>query len=147
MNRFFSIANFVGVVVLCALSAVQWQTNSRLEASVRQLDQLRIDQTASIAQQRKTIAQNDADLDDLRQRLAMSESDLKTALDERNRFAAEDNALKSALDQWMAAVKQRDAALKQYGDLIQKLAADRNDAIAKFNDLASKYNALVDQQR
>ena len=147
MKRFFTIVNFVGVVVLCALSAVQWQTNSRLEASVRQLDQLRIEQTASIAQQQRTIAQNDADLDDLRQRLSMSESDLKTALDERNRFAAEDSALKSALDQWMAAVKQRDAALKQYGDLIQKLAADRNDAIAKFNDLASKYNALVDQQR
>ena len=147
MNRFFSIANFVGVAVLCALSAIQWHINSRLEASVRQLDQLRVEQTASIAQQGKTIAQNDADLDDLRQRLSMSESDLKTAVDERNRFAAEDNVLKSALDQWMSAVKQRDAALKQYGDLIQKLAADRNDAIGKFNDLASKYNALLDQQR
>ena len=53
--------------------------------------------------------------------------------------------LKSALDKWTAAVKDRDAALKHAGDLVQSLAKERNNAIQKFNDLADKYNALVTQ--
>jgi len=79
----------------------------------------------------------------LRQRLSMSESELKDAVAERDRFAAEGKQLKSALDKWMAAVAARDAALKQAGDQIRRLSSERNDAVQKFNDLAGKYNALV----
>jgi len=145
MNRAFSILNFLGVAVLSVLSAAQWQTNSRLETTAEQLNKTRIEQAATIAEQQKTLKVNATDLDDLRQRLSLSESDLKTTLTERDRFAAEAKALKAALDKWLAAVKERDAALKQAGDLVQKLASERNDAIAKFNDLADKYNALVKQ--
>jgi septal ring factor EnvC (AmiA/AmiB activator) len=145
MNRFFSLFNFAGVAVLCVLCCVQWNANSRLEDNVEQLDQTRIEQSAKIVEQDRTLKDDAADLEDLRQRLSMSESELKTTMVERDRFAAEDKQLKAALDKWIAAVKERDAAIKQAGDLIQKLAAERNDAIGKFNDLVDKYNALVKQ--
>jgi hypothetical protein len=47
------------------------------------------------------------------------------------------------LKKWIQAVADRDAALKQAGAVIQKIALERNDAIQKFNDLAAKYNAVV----
>lgn len=145
MNRFFSLFNFLGVITLCVLCSVQWQTDSRLENNVQQLDQTRIEQSAKIAEQDQTLKDDAADLDDLRQRLSLSESELRKTISERDHFAAEGRQLKSALDNWIAAVKERDAAIKQAGDLIQKLAGERNDAIAKFNDLADKYNAFVKQ--
>jgi uncharacterized coiled-coil DUF342 family protein len=66
---------------------------------------------------------------------------------ERNQLAAENAQLKTDLDKWVAAVKQRDELIKQAGAEIQNLAKQRNDAIAQFNDLASKYNALVKQKQ
>jgi chromosome segregation ATPase len=138
VNRFLSIFNCLGVGVLAVLCAVQWQANSRLENNVEQLDKTRIEQSAKIAEQERTLKDDAADLEDLRQRLSMSESQLQKAV-------AEGTRLKAALDKWMAAVRQRDAALKQAGEQVQKLAGERNEAIQKFNDLADKYNALVKQ--
>ena len=138
MNRFFAIFNGLGVGVLAVLCAVQWQANSRLGNNVEQLDKTRIEQSAKIAQQESTLKDDAADLEDLRQRLSMSESQLQKAV-------AEGTRLKAALDKWMAAVKLRDVALKQAGEQIQKLAGERNEAIQKFNDLADKYNGLVKQ--
>ncbi len=138
MSRFFSIFNCIGVGVLAMLCAVQWQANSRLEKDVEQLDKTRIEQTEKIAEQDRTLKDDGADLEDLRQRMSMSQSQLRKTL-------VEGTQLKKSLDQWMAAVKQRDAALKQAGEQIQKLAAERNDAIQKYNDLVDKYNALVKQ--
>lgn len=143
MNRFFLIFNFLGVAVLCVLCAVQWHTNSRLESTVEQLDKTRTEQTAKIAEQETALKDDAADLEDLRQRLSMSESELKTAVAGRDRFAAEGKQLKAALDRWIAAVAARDSALRQAGDQIHKLLNERNDAVQKFNDLAGKYNALV----
>src|SRR5579872_3361119 len=136
MNRILGIFNFLGVAVLIVLSAVQWQHNSRLEYSVQQLDKTRIEQAAKITDQEKILKDDAADLEDLRQRLSMSESELKSAIADRDRLAAEDKQLKVALDKWTNAVKERDAAIKQASTLIQKLAGERNDAITKFNALA-----------
>ena len=52
-------------------------------------------------------------------------------------------SMKSALDKWTAAVAGRDEALKKAEAQLQSLAEVRNDAIAKFNDLAKKYNSSV----
>jgi len=138
VNRFLSIFNCLGVGVLAVLCAVQWQANSRLENNVEQLDKTRIEQSAKIAQQESTLKDDAADLEDLRQRLSMSESQLQKAV-------AEGTQLKATLSKWMAAVNQRDTALKQTGERIKKLAGERNEAIQKFNDLADKYNGLVKQ--
>jgi chromosome segregation ATPase len=143
VNRFLLIFNFLGVAVLCVLCAVQWQTNSRLESDVEQLDKMRVEQSAKIAEQQITLKDDAIDLDDLRRRLSMSESELKNVVIERDRVAAEGKQLKAALNKWMAAVAARDAAIRQAGDQILKLSNERNDAVQKFNELAGKYNAVV----
>jgi uncharacterized coiled-coil DUF342 family protein len=130
--------NFAGVVALAVLCGFQWQTNSRVNLEAQSLQKTTLEQAAKIDEQTRTIKNDAADLDDLRGRLSLSESAL-----------ADDEAtikqLKNAMDKWIAAVAQRDQALKQAGGQIQKLAAERNEAILKFNDLAGKYNAVVKQ--
>ena len=130
--------NFAGVVALAVLCGFQWQTNSRVNLEAQSLQKTTLEQAAKIDEQTRTIKNDAADLDDLRGRLSLSESAL-----------ADDEAtikqLKAAMDKWIAAVAQRDLALKQAGGQMQKLAAERNEAILKFNDLAGKYNAVVKQ--
>jgi hypothetical protein len=47
------------------------------------------------------------------------------------------------LTKWMAAVKERDEALKKASEDITMIVAARNEAIKKLNDLAIKYNGVV----
>lgn len=136
MNRFFSIFNFAGIVAVTLLCAIQWQTNSRLDARAQQLDQTRIEQSAKIDQQTRELKDDAADMEDLRGRLTTCESDLSKTIAERDQLGLENKQLGAALDKWVAAVKARDAALSE-------VLKQRNDAIAKFNDLAGKYNGLV----
>jgi len=130
--------NFAGVVALAVLCSFQWQTNSRINLEAQSLQKTTLEQAGKIDEQTRTIKNDAADLDDLRGRLSLSESAL-----------ADDEAtikqLKAAMDKWIAAVAQRDLALKQASGQIQKLATERNEAILKFNDLAGKYNAIVKQ--
>ena len=143
MIRFFSVCNFMGVVAVAVLCGIQWQTNSLLDARVKDLDAIRTQQSAKIDEQARERKDDAADLEDLRQRLMMSESEMNTMERQRDQLADEDKQLVAALQKWVAAVKQRDAALKQAADQIQTLAQQRNDAVAKFNDLAGKYNTVV----
>ena len=103
-----------------------------------------------IADQDKTIKGYLADLDDLRQRLTLSEAALKDAEDkfnalaaERDKLVVERDQLKASLDKWTAAVAARDAALKQANEQLKSITDQRNDAVSKFNDLANKYNSIV----
>jgi septal ring-binding cell division protein DamX len=150
MNRFMTGFNFLGIFLVAILCIVQWSANSRLSHDVDQLDQTRVEQEGKLADQDQALKQDAADLDEFRHRLSLSETDLKqtivkltAATTQRDTLIVENKQIKSAMDQWIAAVNQRDAALKQAGDVIQKLAIQRNDAIQKFNDLADKYNNLV----
>jgi chromosome segregation ATPase len=136
VSRFFSIFNLSGVVAITLLCAIQWETNSRLEARQRELDQTRIEQSAKIDEQTRELKDDAADMQDLRGRLTTWESDLGKAIAQRDQLGLENKQLGAALDKWMAAVKARDAALNE-------VLKQRNDAIAKFNDLAGKYNGLV----
>jgi len=150
MNRFLQYFNFFGILALAALCCIQWQTNRQANLQILELEKIRLDQSEKIAEQDKTIKGYLADLDDLRQRLALSEAALKDAGDkfnalatERDRLVVERDKLKASLDKWKAAVAARDAALKQANDQIKSATDDRNDAVSKFNDLADKYNSIV----
>jgi len=159
MNRIIQVLNFVGILVLAALCADQWRINSGLQRQVDDLNQTRIQQAAKIEDQEATIKGEQADLDEFRSRLDIAETMLRKAqaqiaadtaerkvlLGQRDQLIAERDQLKKALLQWTIAVAERDKALKDASDQIQKLAAARNDAILKFNDLATKYNAIVKQ--
>ena len=157
MNLFLQIVNFVGVAALATLCVFQWNDNGQLHRNLDESDHARQEQVAKIADQEKTLTANNADLDDLRAKLAKAEAatketqgklDAETARNkqlvaEHDRLVAEQGQFKTAIDRWQAAIAQRDDALKQAGETVQKLSADRNDAVNKFNDLANKYNAVV----
>jgi len=157
MNRFLNGFNLLGVIALAALCAVQWRNNGRINLQLIDLEKTRIAQSTKIAEQEKAIKGYVADLDDFRERLTRSEAaldkmetKLNTTIKERNQLTAqrdqlvaERDELKTTLDKWVAAVAERDKVLKQAGDEVQTLLQQRNDAIARFNDLVGKYNALV----
>jgi chromosome segregation ATPase len=152
MNRLMTYLNFVGVLVLTVLCMIQWQANSQFNAQLGRANQTRLDQAGKLVEQEATLNQNATDLADVRQRLSLAEADLKDAQDklaaseqQRNGLVAQRDQLKSTLDKWESAIADRDRALKQAGDQIQTLTADRNQAVQKFNDLADKYNAVVKQ--
>jgi len=137
--------NFLGVAAVAILCGFQWQTNSRLSLEVQSLEKTRLEQAAKIDEQDQTIKNDAVDLDDLRSRLSLAESALVEAQQKVADDQAEIKQLKTALDKWIAAVAERDQALKQAGTEILKLANERNEAILKFDDLAGKYNAVVKQ--
>ncbi len=164
MNRTLAILNFVGILLLTGLCVLQWQANRRLNLSHIALEQQCDQQATKIAQQQTTIQGATADLNDFRVRLVAANDALvqgQTKLQsltaqhqlvtaERDRLQAANHAMETAnqamkttLDKWIAAVAARDEALKNAEAQIQSLAEARNDAIAKFNDLAKKYNASV----
>ena len=150
MKRFFDVFNLLGIGAMVVLCANQWAANGELGRENDHLQTIRLQQAATIATRDETIKGQAADLDEFRTRLTRAEEQLKDVQQqltkvtaERDLLSAERNRLKANLDQWMAAVKARDTLIKQAGGEIQMLAKQRNDAIAQFNDLAGKYNALV----
>jgi septal ring factor EnvC (AmiA/AmiB activator) len=157
VSRVLNVFNLLGVMALAVLCAIQWQTNRRLHLQATALEQARIEQLAQLADRDKAIKGYVADLDDFRERVRLSESQLKELdvklgtmtrernqlLEQRDQLLAQRDELKAALDKWVAAVRERDAALKDAAAKAQKLAADRNEAVVKFNELVGKYNAVV----
>lgn len=150
MNRLMQYFNFVGVMVLVVLCAVQWRNNSRLVDQNADLERTRQEQLAKLAEQDKNLKGALSDLDDSRQQFSKSTADLKDAQAklsadaiERTQLTAQRDQLKSNLNQWIAAVAERDAALKKQDASFLKLQQDRNEAVSKFNDLVAKYDGLV----
>ena len=162
--KFLTCMNLVGVVALVVLCAIQWQVNREYNLRVIALDGTRQQQAAAIADRDTTIAGYKSDLEEFRKRLEKSESALKdlekkidglteardkanaerdAAASARDEALADRDALKKSLDSWIAAVKQRDEALKKAGQDAEQWLKGRNDAVTRFNDLATKYNALV----
>jgi chromosome segregation ATPase len=159
MIRLLQWLNLLGILALASLCAEQWQVNRTLNLQNIALESRRIQQEATIADQIARIKADAADLDEMRSRLLIDETAIQAAMEKiavlqqsllvsdaaRKQLQAERDALKSALGTWQAAVAQRDAVLKDADQQLQKLIADRNAAVLKFNDLAGKYNDLVKQ--
>jgi regulator of replication initiation timing len=150
MNRFFQIFNFVGILALATLCCIQWFINTVDAKAIDDLKEVTAQQSAKIADQGNTIKDDAANLDDLRQQLTTAVNDLKDTqtkltaiITERDRLTIERDHLKADMDEWAIAVAARDDTIKQAAAQIQKLLTDRNNAVAKFNDLVGKYNQLV----
>jgi chromosome segregation ATPase len=143
MNRVLQWLNFLGILALAGLCAVQWSINRRLNLATGALERTRIAQDQRISEQAKTITDQAADLDEFRTRVHLSEDALADAGKKLRSLQGERDQLAASLQQWKSAVAQRDAVIKQAAAEIQKALDDRNDAVKKFNDLATKYNALV----
>jgi TolA-binding protein len=147
MTRWFNWLNLLGVGVLAVLCCQQWSANQRLSDSVAELHRTVQTQTAHIAEQDQQLKNAAADLDDLRQRLDISESarhadesKLTTLQSDRDRFAAQLGQTKKSLAAWTAACAARDAAIQQANTTISTLSARYVDAVTKYNDLVAKEN-------
>jgi len=155
--KLVSYINMIGVLALATLCAWQWQANRRANLLAVSLDKTRQEQVQTMAEQGRSIKGYMSDLDQLRSRLDQSDKALREAEDkvvtltsqrdtaqaQSKQACAELSKLKEVLDKWMAALKQRDESMTMANQEILRLARERNDATAKFNDLATKYNALV----
>ena len=154
MNRIIGYLNLAGILAMALLCTRQWVTNSRLAASLTAAQIEMENQRAKIMTQENTLRENAADLNDLHQRLSLSESELIQTQLTLRKAAAERDLLQQRSDQLLAAVNQRDDVLKKQTEVltvqansIHQLQRDRDQTIVKFNDLATKYNAIIGAQK
>jgi DNA repair exonuclease SbcCD ATPase subunit len=154
MNRTLTYLNFVGILALALLCAKQWGINNRLLNHIQDLQHQSDDQLTKISAQQTALQQDADDLKELHERITLSESQLQQATTALKLATAERDQYRHLHDQLIAAVKQRDQVLVQQTDVlkaqiatIHKLEDERNQAVEKFNDLATKYNAMVAAQK
>lgn len=150
MTRALQWLNLLGVLALAALCAAQWSTNRRLSLAGIAMEKHSAEQTATIEKRDASIRGYTADLDELRGRLTLAESQSKeldaklaSAVATSKASLAEREQLKASLDSYVVALAGRDSALKSASGQIEQLTLSRYEAIARFNDLAEKYNALA----
>ena len=152
MNRWLQYINLFGVLALAALCVFQWRMNRQLNLETNRLEKTRIEHTRQLEEQSKKVKGTTEDLETFREQLTRANVELK---EQTEKFAAseanvdaltlERDAMKEALAKWTNAVAERDKQLKEGNAQIQKLADDLNAAVKKYNQLATNYNAVVEE--
>lgn len=144
------LVNAVGVLLLTGLCLAQWRANRRLHLEVNELIRSRDGLTATVEEQKRVLVGQGADLErfrahvieasdrarDLAAKLARVEADAR-------QLAVERDQLKASVTNWSAAVAVRDERLQAAAGQMKELGDARNEAVTKFNELASRYNAVV----
>jgi len=150
MNDRLKYVNLFGVLALAALCVVQWQRDRRLNLEISRLDQVRLQQAAKIDDQASVLKGLNEDLGQLKNSLATEQSLRSQAeqklrpLEEANaQVTAERDQLKAALTNWVNAVAVRDERMKEANARIERLAAQLNTSIAKYNELVTNHNAAA----
>jgi chromosome segregation ATPase len=152
MNRTLSFVNLAGVLVLALLCALQWQANRRLQHLAIELKNETAERARELNLKDQAVQAAKMDLDQFRQQLADTSTRLNDALTRAEASERELAELREQLEQhritltnWADAVQQRDQRLVELREQLQQIVTQRDDAIARFNDLAVKHNALVEQ--
>jgi chromosome segregation ATPase len=152
MNRSLQYLNLLGVVALAALCVMQWRANRHLNLDVNGLEKARQEQAVRLADQEKTLTGYKADLDGFRGQLSRAAAEaaetgahLAAAQHQLTQVLAERNQLNASVSNWMAAIEERDKQVKLANERLLKLAAERNEAVQRHNDLAEKYSEAVRQ--
>jgi chromosome segregation ATPase len=150
MNRFLQYLNLLGVAALALLCGVQWRTNRQVNLEATGLMKAGFEQAAKLEDQDKSLKSCAVDLEGFREQLSRAHNILKVtetkaAVAEREirQLSSERDQLKTSGTNWAAAVSTRDDQLKAANEQLHKLAEGRNETIANFNELARKYNAVV----
>ncbi|MCI0534347.1 MAG: hypothetical protein L0Z50_03890 [Verrucomicrobiales bacterium] len=150
MTRSLQLINFFGVLALVALCVVQWRANRQVNLELIALEKTRLEHVAKLEEQERIIKGLTVDLDSFREQLARANV---TAMDTESRLVSaertvlqltnERDQLKASVANWANAVTARDEQLKAAAEQLQKLAADRDEAVTKFHELAEKHNEVV----
>lgn len=151
MNRRLQFINLFGILLVAGLCAFQWNANRKLNLEINRLEKARIAQAAEISEQAKQIKGYTQDLDTFRDELTRTSSNLKEEREQNRstemlmqRLTNERDQLKTSVTNWVEAVAERDARLKEDSERITKLGSDLNASIRKYNELASNYNSVVE---
>jgi chromosome segregation ATPase len=159
MTRTLQILNLLGILALVVLCIFQWQANRRLNLQYIDLEKTRNKLTAQTTQLQSNLDGATADLNDFRARIAAGQSAAKKSDDklaaaatqiqtltaQQHQLQSAADSFKSTIDKWTATVAARDQTFRQAQSQVQTLAEDRNASIQKFNDLALKYNAAIEE--
>lgn len=150
MNRFLSLFNLFGVVLLSVICGIQWETNRRLQLERLAQTKTQGELVAKIEEQASQIRDTNADRDRFREQLGKASGTRKELGDElaalRNERAAwlmERNTLRSNIVAWTDAVAARDARIQEVNQALERVARERNAQTEAFNRLAEKHNATV----
>ncbi len=152
MNRGLQFFNLFGVLALAVLCAVQWQSNRQLNLETNQLEKTRQTQQQKISEQEEAARGLTEDLSRFKEQVKAQHEDLddaKKKLRETERavagLTAERNELRESVTNWVNAVAQRDALVKEANGRILELSTNLNASIQKFNELATNYNKTVQE--
>ena len=147
MHRVLTCLNLFGVCALAVLCGFQWQANGRATHAAEAAEQARVALATQLADQGRTLAAATADLDDARGRLSAAQAlateaqgRLKSATTERDVLLSQRDQYRTTVEKWSLAVADRDQALKT-------VAAERDDATARYNALVNRGNAVAKAAR
>jgi chromosome segregation ATPase len=166
MKNFLQNLLIVLALGLCGLCAWQWYLQTRLHLQGEALQQTVFNQAAAIQGYTNSIKNMDAEIAGLSARI----NELKQAAMTNEQLALEQKReiirlrssselmsnqivqYKDVVDKMEAKFKEASEGILKQNDAIKRLAAERDDAIHKYNDsikernaLAEKYNGLVDR--
>ena len=150
MNRKLQFVNFFGVVALVAVCVMQWRQNRQLNLGLNDLEKTRQTQEQKLAEQDKAVHGLTDDLARFKEQFAsakgeLSETKERLGVAERSvsQVSAERDQLQISLTNWMNAVTERDAKLKEANDRITEVVGRLNESVSKFNQLVTNYNNVV----
>src|ERR1700743_1766956 len=136
MNRQLQLLNLLGVLALAALCVAQWQRARGLDLQTIQLEKPRQAQQQKISEQEETARGLSADLADFKERFKTEHDDLedtkrKLRATPSATLTAERDELRESVTNWVAAVAQRDALVKEANGRIEELSTQLNASIQK----------------
>jgi chromosome segregation ATPase len=145
MNRIMTAINFFGVLALGVLCLLQWgqigRLNSEAVVAAREAD----NQAVAITKEKTAREKSEADLADVRDRLAASQDAVETNHTRAVTAERSAAALAATVDQYKAAVAKRDAVLAEQQAAVKRLVTERDDARNQYNQVVTKYNELAKQ--
>ena len=166
MKNFLQHLLIVLAMGLCGLCAWQWCIQTRLRLEGESLQQTVFTQGADIQHYTNSIKNMDAEIAGLSTRInelkqAAATHELTTLEQKREliRLRSSSEVMSNEIVQYREIVDKLEAKIKEASEgilkqngAIKQLAAERDDAIQKYNDsikernaLAEKFNALVDR--
>lgn len=150
MNRKLQFVNLFGVIALVALCVVQWRQNRQLNLGLIDLEKTRQAQEGKIAEQDKAVRGLNEDLTRFKEQFTSAKSELTETREKLNRaertlsqVSIERDLLQANLTNWINAVTERDAKLKEANERITEVVGRLNASVEKFNQLVTNHNDVV----
>jgi chromosome segregation ATPase len=150
MNRKLQFVNLFGVGALTVLCVMQWRQNRQLNLGLNDLEKIRQAQEQKLAEQEKTVRGLTDDLARFKEQFTSAKGELADTKERLNvaertvsQVGAARDQLQISLTNWMNAVTERDAKLKEANERIAEVVVRLNESVGKFNDLVTNHNDVV----